>query len=224
MLIISYKASEAFKKFLQANDFSFIETIPNPNLDKRIDDHPDLSLFKLIEDTIIVDEGVYDYYKEKLSGYNVIKGEKVREKYPRDSIYNIVRLKDYYIHNDITERNIEKYFKENRVNHLKVKQGYTRCSIIPLKNILITSDYGIYKTLREKIAIKLVDNDEVILDGFAQGFLGGTCGLVGNKLIFTGDITRHRAYPVIKGLCDRENIDIIYPETNLVDLGSIIEI
>lgn len=224
MLIISYKASEAFKKFLQANDFSFIETIPNPNLDKRIDDHPDLSLFKLIEDTIIVDEGVYDYYKEKLSGYNVIKGEKVREKYPRDSIYNIVRLKDYYIHNDITERNIEKYFKENRVNHLKVKQGYTRCSIIPLKNILITSDYGIYKTLREKIAIKLVDNDEVILDGFTQGFLGGTCGLVGNKLIFTGDITRHRAYPVIKGLCNRENIDIIYPETTLVDLGSIIEI
>lgn len=224
MLIISYKASEAFKKFLQANDFSFIETIPNPNLDKRIDDHPDLSLFKLIEDTIIVDEGVYDYYKEKLVGHNVIKGEKVREKYPRDSIYNIVRLKDYYIHNDITERNIEKYFKENRVNHLKVKQGYTRCSIIPLKNILITSDYGIYKTLREKIAIKLVDNDEVILDGFTQGFLGGTCGLVGNKLIFTGDITRHRAYPVIKGLCDRENIDIIYPETNLVDLGSIIEI
>lgn len=224
MLIISYKASEAFKKFLQANNFSFIETIPNPNLDKRIDDHPDLSLFKLIEDTIIVDEGVYDYYKEKLCGYNVIKGEKVREKYPRDSIYNIVRLKDYYIHNDITERNIEKYFKENRVNHLKVKQGYTRCSIIPLKNILITSDYGIYKTLREKIAIKLVDNDEVILDGFTQGFLGGTCGLVGNKLIFTGDITRHRAYPVIKGLCDRENIDIIYPETNLVDLGSIIEI
>lgn len=224
MLIISYKASEAFKKFLQANDFSFIETIPNPNLDKRIDDHPDLSLFKLIEDTIIVDEGVYDYYKEKLSGYNVIKGEKVGEKYPRDSIYNIVRFKYYYIHNDITESNIENYFKENRVNHLKVKQGYTRCSIIPLKNKLITSDYGIYKALREKIAIKLVNNDEVILDGFAQGFLGGTCGLVGNKLIFTGDITRHRAYSVIKGLCDRENIDIVYPETDLVDLGSIIEI
>lgn len=224
MLIISYKASEAFKNFLLANDFSFIETIPNPNLDQRIDDHPDLSLFKLTDDTIIVDEGVYDYYKETLAGYNVIKGEKVGEKYPRDSIYNIVRFKDYYIHNDITERNIENYFKENRVNHLKVKQGYTRCSIIPLKNILITSDYGIYKALREKIAIKLVDNDEVILDGFAQGFLGGTCGLVGNKLIFTGDITRHRSYPVIKGLCNRENIDIIYPETTLVDLGSIIEI
>lgn len=224
MLIISYKASEAFKNFLQSNDFSFIETIPNPNLDQRIDDHPDLSLFKLADDTIIVDEGVYDYYKEKLANYNVIKGEKVREKYPRDSIYNIVRLKDYYIHNDITERNIENYFKENRVNHLKVKQGYTRCSIIPLKNILITSDYGIYKTLREKIAIKLVDNDEVILDGFTQGFLGGTCGLVGNKLIFTGDITRHRAYPVIKDVCDRENIDISYPKTDLVDLGSIIEI
>lgn len=224
MLIISYKASEAFKNFLLANDFSFIETIPNPNLDQRIDDHPDLSLFKLTDDTIIVDEGVYDYYKETLAGYNVIKGEKVGEKYPRDSIYNIVRFKDYYIHNDITERNIENYFKENRVNHLKVKQGYTRCSIIPLKNILITSDYGIYKALREKIAIKIVDNDEVILDGFAQGFLGGTCGLVGNKLIFTGDITRHWSYPVIKGLCNRENIDIIYPETTLVDLGSIIEI
>lgn len=78
--------------------------------------------------------------------------------------------------------------------------------------------------MREKINIELLDYDKVILDGFDQGFLGGTCGLVGDKLIFTGDISSHKAYPKIKSLCLKENIEIIYPKTDLIDLGSIIEI
>ncbi|WP_311481230.1 DUF6873 family GME fold protein [uncultured Anaerococcus sp.] len=224
MLVISYKASEEFKNFLKAKGFSFIETIANPNLDPRIADHPDLSLFKIDEKTLVVDESVFAYYKEKLGGYDLIKGEKVFGKYPKDALYNIVKFKDFYIHNDFTEKNIENFLKEKGISHLKVNQGYTRCSIIPLRDLLITCDYGIYKVLKNKVAIELVDNDKVILDGFDQGFLGGTCGLVGDKLIFTGDISRHKAYTKIKNLCHRENIKIIYPKIDLVDLGSILEI
>lgn len=224
MLIISFKASSDFKNFLNTNGFSFIETIPNPNLDVRIADHPDLSLLKLDDNTIVVDQAVFSYYKEKLVGFNIIKGEATNKKYPKDALYNIVKFKKYYIHNNFTESNIEKYFNEKGLSHLMVNQGYTRCSIIPLRESLLTSDYGIYKALREKINIELLDYDKVILDGFDQGFLGGTCGLVGDKLIFTGDISKHKAYPKIKSLCLKENIEIIYPKTDLIDLGSIIEI
>lgn len=224
MLIISYKASEDFKNFLKMNAYSFIETSPNPNLDPRIGDHPDLSLFKIGEKTLVVDESVLSYYEEKLEGYRLIKGEKLGLKYPLDALYNIVRFKDFYIHNDFTEKTIGKFFVENKISHLKVKQGYTRCSLIPLRDLLITSDYGIYKALKNKIDIELVDEDRVNLDGFDQGFLGGTCGLVGNKLIFMGDISRHKAYARLKELCQKQNIEISYPKTDLVDLGSIIEI
>ena len=224
MLVISYKASDDFKNFLRENGFSFIETIANPNLDPRIADHPDLSLFKIDHKTLVVDEAVFSYYEEKLVGFNLVKGENLGGKYPQDALYNLVRFKDFYIHNDFTEKNIENFLIEKGISHLKVNQGYTRCSLIPLGDLLVTSDYGIYKALKNEVDIELVDNDKVILDGFDQGFLGGACGLVGNQLIFSGDISRHKAFVKIEEICKNKNIDIIYPKTELVDLGSIIEI
>lgn len=131
-------------------------------------------------------------------------------------------FKDFYIHNDFTEENIERSLKERNFKHLFVKQGYSRCSIIPLRESLITSDYGIYKALKDKVNIILLDNDKIELDGFDRGFIGGTCGLVQDKLIFTGDISRHKSFDLIKKSCDRENIKIIYPEVPLVDIGSLI--
>lgn len=222
MLIISNKASLEFKNFLTDQNIDFIETIDNPNLDKRIGDHPDLSLFVLDSENIILAEEVCSYYKDKLPGKNLIKGSSTSKKYPRDSIYNLLTFEDFYIHNDFTEENIGRSLKERNYKHLFVKQGYSRCSIIPLRESLLTSDYGIYKSLRNKVNIILLDNDKIELDGFDQGFIGGTCGLVQDKLIFTGDITRHKSFDIIKKACDRENIDIIYPEIPLVDLGSLI--
>ncbi len=222
MLIISNKASLKFKNFLTDQNIDFIETIDNPNLDKRIGDHPDLSLFVLDSENIILAEEVYSYYKDKLPGKNLIKGSSTSKKYPRDSIYNLLTFKDFYIHNDFTEENIERSLKERNFKHLFVKQGYSRCSIIPLRESLITSDYGIYKALKDKVNIILLDNDKIELDGFDRGFIGGTCGLVQDKLIFTGDISRHKSFDLIKKSCDRENIKIIYPEVPLVDIGSLI--
>lgn len=152
----------------------------------------------------------------------MIKGSSVSEKYPKDSIYNLLRFKDFYIHNDFTEENIERILKERNYKHLFVKQGYSRCSIIPLRESLLTCDYGIYKALKDRVDIILLDNDKIELDGFDQGFIGGTCGLIQDKLIFTGDISRHKSFEKIKKACDRENIEIIYPEIPLVDLGSLI--
>lgn len=224
MLVVSFKVSEKLISFLEEKDISFIKTIKNPNLDSRICDHPDLSIFPLDKDNIVVASGVYDYYKENLSHKNIIRGEGVSMKYPLDSIYNIVKFKDYYIHNDHTEKTIEKYFKDKKVSHLPVKQGYTKCSTIVLKDSILTADYGIYKALKDKVRVILLAEDLIKLDGFDKGFIGGTCGLVGDRLIFTGDIRKHKSYDLIKKECERENIEIIFPETDLVDLGSLINI
>ncbi|WP_130819082.1 DUF6873 family GME fold protein [Anaerococcus vaginimassiliensis] len=224
MLVVSFKANEAFFNFLEENNISYIKTTENANLDLRIADHPDLSIFPLDKDDIVVASEVYDYYKENLSHKNIIRGEEVSRKYPQDAIYNIVKFKDYYIHNDHTEKTVEKYFKDNKISHLPVKQGYTRCSTIVLKESILTADYGIYKALKDKVRVILLSEDIIKLDGFDKGFIGGTCGLIGDELIFTGDIRKHKSYDLIKKECERENIDIIYPETELVDLGSLINI
>ena len=47
MLIISHKSKKEFTDFLDSKNIKYLKTIDNPNIDKRISDHPDLSLFKL---------------------------------------------------------------------------------------------------------------------------------------------------------------------------------
>lgn len=224
MLVISNKASDTLKEFLVNEGISFLLSKDNPHLDPRIADHPDLSLFVLDRENILVASEVYDYYRENIKGKNLIRGEEVARKYPKDAIYNLVRFKNFYIHNDFTEENIKKFFYEHDIAHLKVKQGYSRCSTIVLNDCLLTSDYGIYNSLKDRVKVRLLEEDKILLDGFDKGFIGGACGLYDNKLIFTGDIRSHRSFSLIKTACKEEGLDILYPETDLVDLGSLLDI
>lgn len=222
MLIISYKSSLDFKEFLDKNNYSWIETIPSPNLDPRIADHPDLSIFPLDDKFMVIDKNLVDYYKRYIKISNIIDGEVVSPSYPKDSIYNVYKTSNYYIHNDVTEKNIELFMNENNYKHLFVKQGYTRCSIIPMKDKILTSDYGIYKALKEKIEVVLLEEESIPLDGFSKGFLGGCCGFFENTLLFNGNIEKLQNYELIRDEALKSNIKIVYPSCDLLDTGSIL--
>ena len=223
MLIISHKSKKEFIDFLDFKNIKYLKTIDNPNLDKRISDHPDLSIFKLDEKNLIVDKNVYDYYKKNLKNINVIKGEEVFEKYPHDALYNIVKFKNFYIHNDFTEKHIKLYFKEKNIEHLLVKQGYTRCSMLVFNENLMTSDMGIFKKLKNILPITLLKEEKIPLDGFDKGFLGGCFGKIDEKtLLFNGNIERLNSYDIIKNIVDKEKLNLLYPDTNLLDTGSLI--
>ncbi|EEB35127.1 hypothetical protein ANHYDRO_02094 [Anaerococcus hydrogenalis DSM 7454] len=223
MLIISHKSKKEFTDFLDYKNIKYLKTIDNPNLDKRISDHPDLSLFKLDDKNIVVDESVHDYYKKYLKNINLIKGEKVGSKYPLDAIYNIVRFKNFYIHNNFTEKNISLYFDQKNIKHLFIKQGYTRCSMLVFNENLLTSDMGIFKKLKNILPITLLKEENIPLDGFDQGFLGGCFGKIDEKtLLFNGNIERLNSYDIIKNIVVKENLNLLYPDTNLIDTGSLI--
>lgn len=222
MLIISHKSSLEFKDFLDRNNFSWIETIDNPNLDKRIADHPDLTIFNLDNKSLVIDKNMVDYYKKSIKNKDIISGQEVGNTYPKDSIYNVYKASDYYIHNDYTENHIQKYMKEGNYKHLYSKQGYSRCSIVPMADKILTSDYGIYKSLKNKIEVVLLKKERISLDGFANGFLGGCCGFFEDTLLFNGNIEKLNSYNIIKDEADKSNIRLLYPSCNLVDTGSIL--
>ncbi len=222
MLIISHKSSLEFKDFLDRNNFSWIETIDNPNLDKRIADHPDLTIFNLDNKSLVIDKNMVDYYKKSIKNKDIISGQEVGNTYPKDSIYNVYKASDYYIHNDYTENHIQKYMKEGNYKHLYSKQGYSRCSIVPIADKILTSDYGIYKSLKNKIEVVLLKKERISLDGFANGFLGGCCGFFEDTLLFNGNIEKLNSYNIIKDEADKSNIRLLYPSCNLVDTGSIL--
>lgn len=223
MLIISHKSKKEFTDFLDFKKIKYLKTIDNPNLDKRISDHPDLSIFKLDDKNLIVDKNVYDYYKKNLKNINVIRGDEVLGKYPYDALYNIVKFKNFYIHNDFTEKHIKLSFQEKNIKHLFVKQGYTRCSMLVFNENLMTSDMGIFKKLKNILPITLLKEEKIPLDGFDKGFLGGCFGKIDEKtLLFNGNIERLNSYDIIKNIVDKEKLNLLYPDTNLLDTGSLI--
>ena len=224
MFIISHKSSSAFKDFLDANNFPFIETIDNPKLDPRIADHPDLSIFVLDANNLVIDKSVASYYKDFIKNINIIEGDNVSSTYPYDSLYNIYHFQGFYIHNDISESHIEDFMEAHKYTHLFTKQGYSRCSILPMGNKILTSDFGIYKSLKDKIQVVLLKEENIPLDGFPNGFLGGTCGLFENNIIFNGNIEKLNSYDIIKSEADKSNINLLYPSCDLVDTGSILYI
>ena len=225
MLIISHKSTVEFKNYLDKLNLKFIETTDNPNLDHRIADHPDLSIFALDDDNVLIDESVISYYQAKVTGKNFLAGECVGTLYPHDSIYNVYKGSDFYLHNDTTEKNIRAFMDYNGFSHYYINQGYTRCSIVPMGDKILTSDYGIYKSLKDKINIVLLKEEIIALDGFANGFLGGTCGFFDNKLIFNGNIESLNSFDIIKKEAEKSKIELLYPKNcALIDTGSILSI
>lgn len=223
MLIISNKSKDEFRKFLAKENIEFIETIDNPNLYEPIGDHPDLSIFPLGDGKILVDKVLAPYYREKLPTYEIIEGDSVKVKYPYDSIYNVYEGDDFFIHNDLTESHILSHMEDK--THLRVNQGYTRCSIIPMGDRILTGDYGIYKKLRDEIKIILLPREDIDLPGFETGFIGGTCGLYGDRLIFDGDIERLKSFEIIKENADEAGLTLVYPkDLDLKDLGSLMAV
>lgn len=223
MLIISHKSKKEFIDFLDFKNIKYLKTIDNPNLDKRISDHPDLSLFKLDDKNLIVDKNVYEYYKKNIKNINIIKGEEVSKNYPYDALYNIVKFKNFYIHNDFTEKNIKLFFEEKNIKHLFIKQGYSRCSMLVFNENILTSDMGIFKKLKNILSVTLLKEEKISLDGFDQGFLGGCFGKIDeNTILFNGNIERLNSYDIIKNIVYKEKLNLLYPDTNLVDTGSLI--
>ena len=223
MLIISHKSKKEFTDFLDFKNIKYLKTIDNSNLDKRISDHPDLSLFKLDDKNLIVDKNVYEYYKKNIKNINIIKGEEVSKNYPYDALYNIVKFKNFYMHNDFTEKNIKLFFEEKNIEHLFIKQGYSRCSMLVFNENILTSDMGIFKKLKKILPVTLLKEEKIPLDGFDQGFLGGCFGKIDkNTILFNGNIERLNSYDIIKNIVYKEKLNLLYPDTNLVDTGSLI--
>ena len=88
---------------------------------------------------------------------------------------------------------------------------------------ILTSDMGIFKKLKNILPLTLLKEEKISLDGFDQGFLGGCFGKIDeNTILFNGNIERLNSYDIIKNIVYKEKLNLLYPDTNLVDTGSLI--
>lgn len=155
--------------------------------------HPDVFICEC-DKQLIIAPNTPDEFIVSLVNNNVsfIKGvNNVGNNYPETAFYNAVVTENYLIHNlKITDNIIIDVCSHKKSIH--VKQAYTRCNLLPLKNnSFITSDIGIHKTLSsEKLNVLFVDPDGILLPGFKHGFFGGVCGISNDHVYILGILNK----------------------------------
>jgi hypothetical protein len=156
--------------------------------------HPDIFLCQ-VDDVLVMAPNAPKAFKAQLTkrilhwreGY-----EDVGYKYPETARYNCVVTDDFLIGNtELIDKKILELSSGKVI--IYTKQGYTRCNLLPLEdNRFITSDKGIEKVLVEKGLEVLYANPEGIqLPGFDHGFIGGCCGISGNKVFIIGSLNHY---------------------------------
>jgi hypothetical protein len=157
-------------------------------------------------------------------GLQLIKGSlELGLQYPQTAHYNAVFAGDTLIHN-LSVSDPRLLIKDFASQSIHVKQGYTRCNLLPINDkTFITSDVGIFSILKKKgKEMLMIDPRQIRLHGHAHGFAGGCFGRWNNDLIFCGTIDNLAEAPAIYHLLERLNMQVINlydgPPT---DVGSI---
>jgi Family of unknown function (DUF6873) len=191
-----------------------------------ISGHPDV-FFCQIDNALVVAPNTPEYFKHKLkkSGITINEGvKKLGLRYPETATYNAVITDIFYIHNmNISDKKIKETCSERK--HVHVNQAYTRCNLLPLNNNkFITSDLGIYKTLKDNnMEVLFVSPKSIKLPGFKNGFFGGVCGTYNGNVYIIGDLNFHSDRDKIKDFINSSGNNIIeLYNGQLFDAGSLI--
>lgn len=199
-------------------------TKSNKNLMKGLDTHTDILVHPLPSGELVVDRDNLEYYKKILPDKNIIPSHSILSKdYPKDVPLNAFSFKNYFIHNlKFTDKVLLDYYKNSGYEMIDIKQGYTKCSCLVTEDFIITSDGGIYESLKDFIPIYKIKHGEIRLQNFNYGFIGGASGVLGKKIFFTGDLSHHSSHEEILKIIKKYNYEIEILSKDLIeDFGSI---
>lgn len=227
--VIASTLSAEIEEYLKQRDIDVLSFPDNKNVDIRVAHHADLSFF-FDGNTLFIAkemEKYSDLLKQYCKNVFVISTE-LEKKYPNDVLLNCVCVGNHFICNaETVSQEVFDKMKESGYNIIDVKQGYTKCSVVPVSdNALITDDESIACECRKReIDVLKISKGSVYLQGFDYGFIGGTAGKISeNEIILNGDITKHPDYKEIDLFLKKYGIKPISFEGKLEDIGSIIPI
>lgn len=213
------KAAEKLKKYGQV-----VRTKANKSVLKGLDTHPDILVHPLPNGELLVDRDNLDYYKEIFKDKKIIPScSSLSEKYPGDIHLNAFAFKKIFIHNlKETDEGILDYYKRTGYQLVNINQGYAKCSCLVTQDFVITSDGGIFESLRDLIPIYKIDHGQIKLQNFNYGFIGGASGVLGKKIFFTGDLSHHSSYEEILKIINEYDYEIeILSKDPIEDYGTI---
>lgn len=228
--VIASKLSDDIRTYLTTSGFDILNFRNNPDVDIRVAHHADLSFFFDGIDTLFVADEMSEY-RDLLNNYCkiiVVINKKLKKEYPGDVLLNCVCTGKNFICNcETVSKEIFDKMKKNGYNVINVKQGYTKCSVVPVSdNAIITDDESIDIACRKSgLDVLKISKGSVYLPGFDYGFIGGATGKIADdEIIFNGDISKHPDYKNIMSFLCKHNVKAVSFKDKLEDIGSIIPI
>lgn len=230
LAIVDYRISSVIEKNLKLKGIECIKTVRCPDLYDAVDGHPDMLMFHLGGNSIVLAPNIYESMAPNLlkKGFAVTKGATwLVRNYPGNIAYNILRVGNTVFHSiKYTDPEIIKVLKNENVKILNVNQGYTKCSVCILNDkTIITSDEKI-SDIAEKHGIEsfLTEHGGIDLKGLNYGFLGGASGLLSKKCIaFSGNLESIEDNYKLIDFINSKGFEIVYlSNERAVDYGSIL--
>lgn len=222
---ISSGGREALKK----RSIEIIDFPPNASVGEEIKNHADISFLFDGEETVFVARETQSVCPvlEGIGLKTVVMPHFLGGKYPLDCGLNIVILGKFLICNiDTADAFVLQYFKKKGKTVINARQGYTKCSVLPVaENAIITDDESVNNACKDfGIDVLLVSKGSVRLSGFDYGFIGGASGRISeSEIAFNGDVGTHSDYEKINNFLNKYNMrEVPLASGELRDVGSIL--
>ena len=212
-IYISKNANKQLTEYVKEKGYTPVYVETEGIVPEGLSCHPDIFLCKM---------GVHDNSPLFFAGEKVLGMT-----YPDDIAYNAACTGKYFLHNlSFTDEGLLRVAKEMDMKLINVRQGYTKCSIAVVdENSLITYDEGIVKACSRypELDVLKITPGHILLEGYDTGFIGGTCGRIGNELLFHGDLSAHPDFERIREFITKRNLGVKwFPDFPLTDIGSIL--
>lgn len=227
LCFVDYRTTDLEIENLKKLNLTPIKIPKSDKLYKAIDGHSDIQL-SIVDKKVILHKDIPKSFLEELNFYGVdyiVSDNSLDSTYPKDIFLNALITEDFIMHNlKFTDKNILNNFKGKKL--IDVKQGYTRCSCLPInKNNFITTDKGIHNSLlKEGYNSLLLPPGDIELKPFEYGFIGGVGGMLNrNTLLLFGDLNSYKYKDLVLNFLKPLNIKIVSLKSGkLTDRGSLL--
>lgn len=229
-VIIGNGYDDEIYRNLNKLDIEPIFTNTCTNVRPGIQNHADIVVCPLNDKFLLSEQQEVLSERLRENGYNTeFISEELGYDYPYDVYLNCVVIGKHIIYNPQTvSSKITEYVKNNGLIEIKVKQGYTKCSITPLTiDSFITDDISIgSRAVEFGFDVLVINKGEIKLRDFNYGFIGGATGKIAeDKLLIVGNAEELSDYNKIKKFLFKKDIELIQlTNGDLEDIGSIFPI
>lgn len=203
----------------------------NISIDRCAANHADMAVHCTGGGTVVADCSQTELItKLRQQGATVVPTERpVSGAYPADVALNCVSIGGRLLcREDAVSERLREAYEKKGVLILNVKQGYTKCSTLPIgENAVITDDETIFKACMSlKLDCLKISRGDIYLDGVHEGFIGGSGFMLNKKTaVFFGELSTHKDGKKISDFLKRHGVDFVeLTEGQLQDIGGVVSI